>query len=530
MQVEDVVDSISLRAYLEQFPLEHSLLTSQRLAFNFLMQVAPEVILSNLKETGGTDNGFELLPIFGSLLVASIGAERRQRTLAEDSIFAVMRAATAMGVRANPISDRVYDLIVAGALIDTDRKNNAYAANVAARVSRIISGRHIDMEDVRRFLTLLAQDTVAYYLPIELDEATLENWTNACKLLKVDREANWNFWTSWVDRVLAGRDTHTEALVSAIEGVTESDWVGNSARLKKRFDEVLAIYQAEDSRGNQSDPSKASYFDFVEINREMRAVAFSSDYEAFPDEASKSAFMSAAHDIRLVFDDWCELARAQLQGRNRPVTAVVATEQILDQLNALERGEAVSLRNLVRLGSNVKRLARDKELPVDLGSSVFEMFDEALEDYGQLVSAHLGGALQALMALRSLELGDLDSAECIVSLKGGLAYIQTLPNDVLLPFDAKSRAIIDHMVSDLEDEQSEIEEASTEVARQTRAKRFAEKFGGVSATIREYLLKGQMAAEKGGESVDKAGKWHKRWQTLGKIKEFWDNLPFGDGL
>lgn len=519
MEIAEVVDRESLGRYLDR--LDPNLL--RRTALYVTYRSAARVLPVNLQYFlhGRIHSRIKLSPLvlFGATAMPGIALTEPRGGHAPGAL------AVANAAAANAVAN------AAAAYTATAMEANVSAYAIAAVSNAEMTHSKDFWRNVR--LDLVNAESIVplpLWLGQEIPISILDAWKKCRQDLDLHKpEGSWRFWIEWYERVLAGRDTHADRLAPIFGGISKHEWLDAPFKVNALFEDVLAEY-LEDDGAQDFDAANAAYFDFVEVNREMRAVAFSSDYEAFPHEEAKSAFLAAAQDLRLVFEDWCELARAQLQGRNRPVTAVVATEQILDQLNALERGEAVSLRNLVRLGSNVKRLARDKELPVDLGASVFEMFDEALEDYGQLVSVHLGGALQALMALRSLELGDLDSAECLDSLRGGLSYIQSLPTDVLLPFDAKSRAIIDHMVSDLEDEQSEIEEASTEVARQTRAKRFAEKFGGVSATIREYLLKGQMAAEKGGESVDKAGKWHKRWQTLEKIKEFWDNLPFGDGL
>jgi len=211
------------------------------------------------------------------------------------------------------------------------------------------------------------------------------------------------------------------------------------------------------------------------------------------------------------------------------VTAVKAVEMMLDQIGQIERGDPVSLRDLVRRGSRARRLARGEELEAALGPDLSQMLMESLDSYSETVRIHLGHILEVLDVLRQLDLDGVDSAEALATLKAGVARLFSQESDVLLPPDGKTRAIFDDMIAELEEEQAEIGEAKTEVARQQRGKRWAEKLGGVSATLRDYAEKGSEFANKAGSKIDKIKKWGGRWDTLSKILEWWDQLSSGGG-
>ena len=82
---------------------------------------------------------------------------------------------------------------------------------------------------------------------ITLDATRLEDWNQTCILLKADSAVDWTFWITWFDRVLAGKDIHAEMLVPILNDLTEDDWLGDPAKVNPLFDEVLAVYLAEDS-------------------------------------------------------------------------------------------------------------------------------------------------------------------------------------------------------------------------------------------------------------------------------------------
>jgi len=346
--------------------------------------------------------------------------------------------------------------------------------------------------------------------------------------MKADKTADWSFWIAWDDRVLAGRDTLPEEMAKVLNPLHEEDWEKGPAHINPLFDEVLKKYREKDATGG-GDVSSASYFDFIEVERRMRAVAFKGDHGAFESDDDRQDFLAALSDLRLDFDDWCELARVQLQGRNHPVTAVKAVEMMLDQIGQIERGDPVSLRDLVRRGSRARRLARGEELEEALGPDLSQMLMESLDSYSETVRIHLGHILEVLDVLRQLDLDGVDSAEALATLKAGVTRLFSQESDILLPPDGKTRAIFDDMIAELEEEQAEIDEAKTEVARQQRGKRWAEKFGGVSATLREYVEKASEFANNAGSKIDRIRKWGGRWDTLSKILEWWDKLSSGGG-
>ncbi len=346
-------------------------------------------------------------------------------------------------------------------------------------------------------------------------------------LWDADPSDRWDFWRRWYATAKAGRYLDPKLQLAIVERVPDDLWTGPDA--PDRVAAAIRKIEAEFATGNEEEGktnrlADAAYFDFVEVNRQMRAVAFPSDYAAFADDAAREKFAAAINHLQDLLRDWCELARAQLHGRNRPVTVVVAVDQLLDQFRAIERGDYVSLRNLIRKGSTARSQARESNLEADLGENLYENLTDALDEYTELARLHLGDVLVALDVLRNLELGDLDSGEILAILKAGVAQLQQEGPDALLPPDPRTQAILNDMLAELEDEQAEIGEATTDTARARRGKRFAEKYGGVSATFGRYVEKGSELANKGTDRFDDAVKWYKRWDTLEKIVEWWNDL------
>ncbi|MDE0849832.1 hypothetical protein [Yoonia sp.] len=534
MEIAEVEDRESLQAYLEGLEGDAGRLTARRVAFFVAISVAPVALRFFAGEPSYQNSDLTPLAVLGAYAISGVASTITTPEIAAsfDASFDAADAADAAASSADAAASSsdaasAASFAAASASFAASASSSSDAASAAAASFAAASAYF--WGDLRIFLMGQRTAPDAPMPAITLDVTHVEDWEQTCILLKADSAVDWTFWITWFDRVLAGKDIHADMLVPILNELTEDDWLGDPAKVNRLFDEVLAVYQGRDADEDQGskDISKAAYFDFIEVNRQMRAVAFPSDHAAFLDDASRDAFLKASNDIQLGLENWCELARAHLQGRNRPVTGVIAIEQIIDQLTDLGRGEEISLRNMIRLGSNAKRLARGEDLAADLGNDLFEILDEALDDYSNLVRGHLSHALEALEVLRSLELGDTDSGALLASLKNGVAYLATLDTDELLPPDPRTRAVINDMLADLEDEQSEIAEAKTEVARQTRGKRFAEKYGGVSATIGGYVKKAAALTNKGGAKFDEAFKWLKRAENVEKIMEFWDKISGG---
>lgn len=531
MEIAKVVDRESLRAYLDGLADDVRVDTSRYVAMRAAGRVAPIAIRYFAENAPVGLHKLTALAILGAFafsgvafLALTFGGGR-----ASASSAAAKAASSASSITVHDDSSAAvaaaYASSAAVFVASADVANAVFAVSEAADAAGSII-----WEKLRADLTqtvLLAPNPL--WPDKDMPQQIADDWAAACIAFDADKN-DWRFWITFYNRLLDGKDIHADLLAPTLSNLTEEDWIGDPALVTPLFDDVLAVYEAEDAAvvsDPQTDVSKAAYFDFIEVNRQMRAVSFPSDQSAFADDAARDEFLTAAKDLRICLQDWVDLARAHLQGRNAPVTTAVSIEHILDQLTDLEAGKDVSLRNLVRLGSNAKRLARGEEAKADLGDNLHEILNEALDDYSALMRIHLGDVLAALDALKSLELGDLDSAELLASMKMGYARLLQYDADELLQPDPQTRAIFNDMLADLEDEQSEIAEATTLEAQQTRAKRFAEKVGGVSATFGVYLDEGSKRAKNGGAKFDEAVKWHKRWQTLEEIKDWWDLLGGG---
>lgn len=534
MEIAEVQDRESLQRYLEALPEgdrhEIARLVSSRAATRVLPFAALEFSLP----LGDSEFGRGALTSLGVVLSVSLdiepvrtsfrvsGGEITASSFGNRSSSIAFASAVFASFVPNDSESFKQDLDLLSTVTDAAVDAAAYAAEALKEESSTI------WFQVRRDIVDKKVDELWMGMapPAKVSAA----WKHVKVQLQSDSNLDWSFWIAWYERILDGRNVLPDALVLVFNRLRNEDWEKGPAHINPMFDGVLAQYRAQDlarSAALQTDISKAAYFDFIAVNQQMRAVSFPSEQSAFPDDAARDAFLAAAKDLRFLLLDWVELAQAHLRGRNAPLTITVSIAHILDQLSDLENGKDVSLRNLVRLGSTAKRLARSDEVFADLGENLLELLNEALDDYSALMRVHLGDVLAALDALRSLELGDVDSAELLASMTQGYARLKEFDTTEILPPDQRTAAIFNDMIADLESEQSEIAEARTQTARDMRGKRFAEKFGGVSATLSNYVDKGTRGLKKGGAQFDELVKWSKRWENIEKIKDWWDALGGG---
>mmetsp|Transcript_29190 Transcript_29190/g.56411 ORF Transcript_29190/g.56411 Transcript_29190/m.56411 type:complete len:379 (+) Transcript_29190:4768-5904(+) len=361
-------------------------------------------------------------------------------------------------------------------------------------------------------------------------------WATAKETLQKDPSADWRFWITWFERVRDGRNIHAADLAKVLDTFTREEIEGDPAAVMDRFDPILALYDRKTSTEvSDTDPkrttlSEASYFDFIEINRQMKAVGFPSDASAFPDDAARQAFADAVKDLKADLYDWTDYAAAHLKGRNAPVSVVSAVHVLMDQLDGHGKGDGLSLRRLISVGSDVRRLANVDEGRAALGQELSEMLDERLDDYSEIVRSHLGEVLAVLDVLRSLDLGNMDSVQVLSQIKAGVARVHTVSDADILPPDQRTQAILNDMMVELEDVESSIGEALTDRRRELLRKRLAEKIGGFSATYGRLVEMGSEAAHSNAKRFDEAVKWYKRWKTIEQIMDWWNNFGGGPGL
>ena len=507
MRVEDVVDGKSLNAYLDGLSQDEQRKARLRVVFRPAARIFPIASRDLLKSSMKWPQEAIAISGFVKISISGLALKTSNPDIAADIVsLAIKRAGSALSTMG-----RSYDYDVANTA-ELAARALFQGADCAAKLGD-------PWEEIRADLRGASGAIWSDGIPSEIEKI----WSSAKDAMMANPD-DWSFWIAWYERVLHGRDWCADEVGAVLSKIKEKDFDHGPLHINPMFGEVLARYRAEDSSGKTA-LAKASLFDFVEVDRQMRAVAFPSDHAAFEDLKDRNAFLSAVKDLRTTLSDWAELARAELQGTNAPLTPVVAVEQLLDQLRDLERGEKTSLRDLVRKGSYVRQFSQEDKLGERLGGVLHGMFYDAVEDYSKLAHQHLGDILEVLEAVKVLELGSRDPKELLAILKRGVSVYAERPVEDLRPPEARSLLLFREFIGQLDEQLIAIGEAQSLEGKKLQEKRFAELYGTVSATFGTYIEKGSKAMNKGTKKFDDTVKWFKRWDTLEKIAEWWNTLP-----
>lgn len=278
MEIAEVVDRESLEAYLNGLPDESNMTTAQFVAFRSGARVAPIAFRFFAENGFADDHAARVLPIWASIAVQNVVLSAPARSL---SGVAISHAAKAIDYHADYAgahsTDMVADATLAvsngsfssaavveaadyfkGTVINSVTHGVYYAANAFAQMT---PKARVDFWSFVR--DDLQHGRAAQDKPLWLDAgmpvALEAEWHAACSACDADKSgADWTFWTTWYDRILTGKDIHADRLAPIFNEITEEHWVVDPARVNARFEEVLAIYQAEyvvlDGAGTASNP------------------------------------------------------------------------------------------------------------------------------------------------------------------------------------------------------------------------------------------------------------------------------------
>lgn len=199
--------------------------------------------------------------------------------------------------------------------------------------------------------------------------------------------ANWDFWITWYQRILDGDSTLTGNLKSIVTGISVSDWEKGPEHINPMFDEVLALYQAEDGTPNTS----------LDV----------SVPKGKPDdiERTKAAMIQHRKELPPTFDSilgYISLEIERLQGINQnrdEVDRQIATlltiyeaierlQTLVPSLDAMDEGDAVEAEGIIRLVfTRIKEWPRTK--PGEFEDNVADLVDNSYR------AAMIGGFVYA---------------------------------------------------------------------------------------------------------------------------------------
>lgn len=228
VKIEDVVDRESLEAYLKALPDSEQLQVGMRAAFRAAARVLPILAggFSKLKADAYINE--ELVSIFASLAIADFRLLKPTAEIMPPRYYKYSKEAEAYVVSA-----------VTAAGIGSRAQSVAAVSRAATAAFRAHS------IDIWPFVRDDLEKHTNRLWPDDAPKKLLADWAKA-KIFLQGIPNDWSFWVRWYERVLSGRDTHAGAIGSVLEKIDRMDWEKGPGHINPMFDEILAIYRAED--------------------------------------------------------------------------------------------------------------------------------------------------------------------------------------------------------------------------------------------------------------------------------------------
>ncbi|MFQ1699771.1 hypothetical protein ACJ5NV_04165 [Loktanella agnita] len=262
MDIAEVQNEKSLRRYLEGLPEGEQREVAQRLAFRAAARVLPFVALYAGRLTGDHQRDDYVLLAFISVGIAGCRASGVAASYVPEIAPFVSRTAQAVATFNGDLAGSDAGLIcVADALNaigfaaynETDYETAARIINGALNATSIAPvGAAASAQATRHLWPSVKDDLVArsrqpLWLNADIQRVHQDAWQNSKSGLVQESGADWSFWIAWYERALAGRDTLPHELAPIFNKLTEEDWEKGPAYINPMFDEVLALYRAEDA-------------------------------------------------------------------------------------------------------------------------------------------------------------------------------------------------------------------------------------------------------------------------------------------
>ena len=246
--LEEVRDRKSLEAYLDSLPEDERRAVALRVASNAALRVLPIAARDFLTENWARERDLTPVSVFGACSISRVASVLPTREIA-----ATASRATAAAFAASRVAARAAATAAA--------RTAARAAATAAAASRVAATA--DAATAAAFAAtaldlwpLIRRDLVeesAQVWPEGTPRAMADIWVEAVAAMRADN-ADWSFWIAWYDRALAGREWHPEAMTPILNEITEKDWNKGPGHINPMFDEVLALYRADDELSKATAP------------------------------------------------------------------------------------------------------------------------------------------------------------------------------------------------------------------------------------------------------------------------------------
>lgn len=237
MDIAEVTDRDSLRAYLDTLEGEAGLLTARRVAFRAAARMLP-LALEFFLSDAAAKRDLTAVPVFGALSVSGVAS---QYPSPEIATYAAANA-TYVG---NAAAATIAATATATAVTNAASANAVYATYAATNYAAAVWGT------IRGDLETAAKDPFAKLLPLwpsGQEPADLKKlWEAARTQMQADTSTDWSFWILWYDRIRAGRDFHADEMARILNPLRREDWEKGPTHINPMFDDLLAVYRKEDA-------------------------------------------------------------------------------------------------------------------------------------------------------------------------------------------------------------------------------------------------------------------------------------------
>ncbi len=503
MDASEVQDVESLRRYLEALPEEEQWETALRVMFRAVARLIPVNLQICLKRQSPIGS-HEALDVFGPISVAG-----------DVSLSSTSLTSAAVSAVDGPLS--------AAAEFASFAVDNAVATVKNIRFST--EGELFDLWQIVR--ADLAHPSGCVLWSGGQPNALAKAWQTAKTALQEDTTADWSFWIAWYERVLAGRDTLPDALAPIFNRLTEEDWEKGPAHINPLFDEVLALYQADESASTPLSRAYPVDFSFDTLRRVMRLIGIDDNMKHLRDPSIVQAFLDDAEQLSDDFTDFADYARELAPGGNYAGVLRRAAGKVIKEFDRTQDLTHLRAERLVQLGSELELFAVSEQGRADLGDPLAEILDKRIEALKLLCRKHFGPSYQTLAPLAELHLDQIDQESVLHLFDQAITLIESLPNDDLQPLDHEGLLVLQDMRDELKTYRAAIAEASSDDFRTLLQDRFAQSAGASGLSILRFLEKSGQAA---GQGADTAIKNYKRVKSLADIFEVLKGYLSGGGL
>ncbi len=524
-KAENIHDRDSLEAWLQTQPREVSLLIANRAALRVMPVWADDCLFGD-----GQKHDVTPVVILRANLISSVAA-----LFPTDDMEAAARAARAAAT-ADAGDVRATATATATATAAAVHAADAVLATATADVVLALAVfRTADAVDILPAAGEVWRAVRADALAIEAGEdvASAPLWpgkgpeANPLSDLwhKVARDgftpdSPYDFWRRWYETLLdpTRHPPMSFDMLKDIALIAPEIWEGPPEDLAAE----IARIEAGDRRAEKTDLAKAIYFDFIEVNKQLRMVGVEADFESLTDDQI-AACLKRMREWAEELQDWRDYAQDEISG-NRPSKLLRVVEKLLAQIAKDPSSEGFSARRYISLGSDLRHLSLDEKQRDSVGDTLAGMLDERIDELSNIAGGCFGGALKGLAPLTKVELGHNDPETLVENMQKGLDLIRQVDPAELAQVEPEGRAIIDEMVRELEEFIAAIEAAESPKMVALLHQRFAERYAGISTTVARSVEKGREVSGTFASKFDDAVKWFKRWEVLEKIIDWWESL------